>query len=264
LDVCGSPAWTQDGRRILFDAQPSNHLEKTRLKAIDPVGERWAIRDLGPGNCPTPSPDGDRVIFLQNPHQIPDAETGIWIMGSDGNDRRHLGGYGRPKWSADVHQFLVISFASPCEVTLIDDRPAKKSGIVKISGHQIYGIPSWAGEQTMVAVLGDGAGTAGDTIALVDLSNMYRPEVKQVLWKKGDGSGPSPGEVAWSHLDGQCIFVGSDPRGMALYAVDASMPGMPPRRLEREGLDKLVRDLAFSPDGRYLLFSSSRDLRPQT
>ena len=69
-------------------------------------------------------------------------------------------------------------------------------------------------------------------------------------------------EPVCSPATGQCVFVGSDPKGMALYTLDPGKPG-PPRRLEPEGHDKLIRDLAFSPDGRYLLFSSNRPDRPQ-
>jgi hypothetical protein len=34
----------------------------------------------------------------------------------------------------------------------------------------------------MLAVLGAENSNAGDTLALVDLSNMYGPALKQVLW----------------------------------------------------------------------------------
>ena len=231
LDDCGSPSWTQDGRRILFDAQPRNHLEKTRLKAIDLAGDRWAIRDLGPGNCPTPSPGGDRVIFLQNQDQVPGAETGVWIMGADGTDRNHLGGYGRPKWSADGHQFLVISFSDPCEVTLIDDRPAKKSGPVKVPGYKIYSIPSWADEQTIVAVVGDENSTSG---------RHHRPGGRVEPLPTFDQAGPLE-KREWARcrhrrtglLAGQRTvrLRRERPRGMALYILDPGKPG-PPRRLE--------------------------------
>ena len=36
LDQCGSPSWTRDGKRILFDAQPRNSLAETRLEADRP------------------------------------------------------------------------------------------------------------------------------------------------------------------------------------------------------------------------------------
>ena len=49
------------------------------------------MTDLGPGNCPTPSPTGDRIVFLLNPDQMQDAETGVWIMQRDGSDRRQAG-----------------------------------------------------------------------------------------------------------------------------------------------------------------------------
>ena len=96
----------------------------------------------------------------------------------------------------------------------------------------------------------------------MDLANLYQPSVKRVLWKKGDGLNVDLVEPVSSPATGQCVFVESNPEGMALYALDAGKPG-PPRRLEREGHDKLIRDLAFSPDGRYLLFSSNRADTPQ-
>jgi Tol biopolymer transport system component len=64
LSYCGSPSWSRDGRRIFFDASPGQDWRKTRLEAIDGAGPRARLTDLGPGNCPTPSPDGPEVAFL--------------------------------------------------------------------------------------------------------------------------------------------------------------------------------------------------------
>jgi Protein of unknown function (DUF1559)/WD40-like Beta Propeller Repeat len=261
LDQCGSPSWTRDGKQILFDAQPKEHLEKTRLKAIDLADGRWTIKDLGPGNCPSPSPAADRILFLRNPDQAPGDETGVWIMEADGSQRRRLGGYGRPRWSPDGHQFLIISFSNQPQVTLIDDRPVKKSGEIQIPGHRIFSIPSWAGAGTIVAVIGAEGAASGDTVALLDLADPERAAIKEVLWKKGSGLAVDPSEPIFAPATRRCVFVGSDTRGMALYTLDAGKPG-PPKRLEPEGHDKLILDLAFAPDGRYVLFASNRPDRP--
>ena len=53
LTQCGSPMWSNDGRRILYDATPGTQFSLTRLKAIDLVDGRLAVTDLGPGNCPS-------------------------------------------------------------------------------------------------------------------------------------------------------------------------------------------------------------------
>jgi Tol biopolymer transport system component len=261
LDQCGCPSWTQDGKRILFDAMPRDQIAKTRLKAIDLADGRWAIKDLGPGNCPTPSPTADRIIFLPNPDQMPNAETGVWIMQADGSQRRRLGGYGRPRWSPDGHQFLIISFSSPAQVTVIDDRPGKKSGEVHLAGQRVYSIPSWAGEGTIVAVIGAEGNEAGDTVALLNLADPEQTTTQEVLWKKGSGLAVNPSEPIYSPITRRCVFVGSDPKGMALYSAEQGKSG-PPRRIELEGYDNLIRDLAFSPDGRYILFASNRPDRP--
>jgi hypothetical protein len=44
---------------------------------------------------------------------------------------------------------------------------------------------------------------------------------------------------------------------LALYSFERGQTD-PPKRLEPEGFDTLMQDLALSPDGRYVLFSSNR------
>jgi len=126
---------------------------------------------------------------------------------------------------------------------------------VQIPGQRIFSVPSWAGDETIVAVLGTDGSTerSGDTLALVDLSNINQPRVKQVLWKKGARLNDDPLEPVYCRATEICAFVGSDAHGMALYALRAGKAG-PPNRIEPTGYDRTIRDLRFSPDGRYLLF----------
>src|SRR4051794_16889443 len=190
---CGSAAWSRDGKRIYFDAttgdsDPMRHL-RTRLKVLDLEGARPRVTDLGHGNCPTPSPAGDQVIFLMNPSNAAGAVPGLWIMNSDGTDRRRLDGDGRPVWSYDGHQFLVISFTEPREVTVIDDRPDRKSGFLRVPGRKFFSPPSWAGEGIVAAITGE---EAGDAVVLIDVSNPAEATVTETLWKRGQGLDVKP------------------------------------------------------------------------
>jgi hypothetical protein len=253
LSQCGSPAWSNDGK-IFFDATPGTQWNLTRLKVIDLVDGRLKVTDLGPGNCPSPSPSGDRVVFLLNPGALPDAEAGVWIMEGDGSERRKLGGYGRPLWSPGGHQFLIVSFSSPREVTVIDDRPGRKSGVLKIPENNIYTMPSWAGEGTIVAVIG---ADAPDTIALLDVSDPQDGKIKKVLWRKADDQDLKLNYPVYSPKTRRCMFVGGGDKGMDLYTIEPDKPG-PPTKLGPVGQDKHISGLVYSPDGRYLLFSSDR------
>src|SRR4051812_33072779 len=73
LTQCGSPAWSTDGK-IYFDATPGTQWSLTRLEVIELAEGRSRLTDLGSGNCPVPSPSGDRVMFLQNAGPVPDTE----------------------------------------------------------------------------------------------------------------------------------------------------------------------------------------------
>jgi Tol biopolymer transport system component len=246
LTHCGSPVWSHDGRRILFDATPGTEWSLTRLKSIDPGEGRPTVTDLGTGNCPTFSPADDRIFFLSN---AGGAQSGVWLMKADGSERSLLGDYGKPAWSPDGRQLMIVSFQSPRQVTLMDANP-DKSGALQLPDHQIYSDARWAGEGTIVAVIGL---TEGDTIALIDVRDPPHAKVKETLWRRANGPDVVPSYPIYSATTRRCIFVGGGAKGMALYSVEQGKAG-PAKPLGRERYDPFICDLAHSPDGRYILY----------
>jgi Tol biopolymer transport system component len=253
LYYCSSPSWSKEGRRLVFDASLGAIFNRTQIEMITTLGRK----DLGPGACPSLSPDGERIAFLLNPGAVAGAEAGVWVMRADGTDRRRLGGYGRPKWSPDGRKILVSDFSNPCRVSLLDESGALRP----IEGLSVDSVPDWAGKDTIVAAVNfDAVGDTADMIALVDISDPRRSRLKEALWRKGDGLDLSPSYPVYSPDARLCVFVGSGPQGMALYRLDRDSAG--PRRLEPGRSDRTIQDLALSPDGRYVLFTSDRAARP--
>jgi hypothetical protein len=248
LTYCGSPAWSHDGRRILYDATPGTQWDVTRLKSIELVEGRLSVTDLGTGNCPTFSLADDHIAFLSNFQGVP---TGIWLMNADGSGRRHLGDYGIPKWSPDGRHMMIITFGEPRQLTIMDADP-EKSGNVSLPDDQIYSIPSWAEDETIVAIIG---ATAGDQIALIDVRTPARARVKQVFWKRANDRDPKPTCPIYLTAARRCIFAGTDVTGDSLYSIQPG-EGVRPMRLGHQPPRQTIVDLALSPDGQYVLFSA--------
>ena len=247
LTQSGSPVWSHDGRRILYDATPGTQWSLTRLQSIDLREGQLTVTDLGAGNCPAFSPADDRVSFLSN---TDGAENGVWLMNADGSDRRLLGEYGKPFWSPDGRQLMIMAFTFPRRVTLMDANP-EKSGVLQIPNDQIHSDPNWAGKEMIVAVIGR---TEGDTIALIDVSDPRRAKVKEVLWRRANGPDVVPKYPIYSAATRRCIFVGVEAKGEAIYSVQQSKAG-PAKLLGPPGYEPKITGLAYSPDGRYFLYS---------
>ncbi len=249
---CGSPEWSHDGKRIIFDVMPANQVPLTHLKVIELAHGRLEINDLGFGNCPTFSPTDDRIAFLNNV-RAPGAQMGVWLMQADGSNRRMLGDYGRPLWSPDSRQFLIVNFNLPRQVTLMDVRP-ERSGPLQLDGPSLFPEPTWAGGERIIAAIG---GDTPDSIALIDVSDPSSARIKEVLWKKGKELDVAPSYPLYSAATRRCVFVGQNAQGMAFYSFPHGQPGSA-RRLEAGGYDGQIQDVGMSPDGRYVVFASDR------
>jgi Tol biopolymer transport system component len=249
---CGSPCWSGDGERILFDVSPGQRWAETHLHMLDGSGGDVGRTGFGPGNCPTVSPDGARIAYLLNASSDPADRPGIHVMKADGSDRRWLAGPdGIPKWSPDGRHLLIVSFSSPCRLTLLDVATGA-SRPMRLEGHKMYSVPNWAGDQTLVAVVSSGKEVA---IALVDVTEPREAKLKETLWTKGNGLDGDPAYPVYDPRTHQGFFVSREPKGQALYRFE---PTKAPEKLEPKRYDSKIASLALSPDGRYLLFCSER------
>ncbi len=256
VTYCGSSSWSNDGKRIVFDAMRPEVVHRAQMKSIELVRGEPKMTDLGVGNCPTFSPAGDRIAFLLIFGGVPGAEGGVWLLQAVGTKRVRLGSFGRPRWSPDGRQFMLIDFGIPAHVTLMDSS-GRTTVRLQIPEIQLYSPPSWVDDRTIVTVVGT---DFGDSIALVDVSNPAQGKVKEVLWKmnfKGAGPDIRPQHPVYVASSGRCVFIGGAYAGMALYSFQRGQAEQP-KRLEPEGFDSLMQDVALSPDGRYALFTGSR------
>jgi dipeptidyl aminopeptidase/acylaminoacyl peptidase len=257
----GIPRWSYDGNRIVFDTS-GDQRRSARLMAIEARDGRPTFTDLGAGNFPTISPDDKWIAFSIYPGAEPEAEAGVWLMHSDGSERRWIGGSGAPSWSPDGRQFLINSNSLPNESTVLNFE-TKDGGVVEVSGHQIFSWPSWAGPGTLVSALATNG--EANSIALLDVRKPAEAKIIEVLWKRGGDLDVAPRWPVYQPDKRRCVFVGEEPTMRTLYSVQ---PGesLRARRMEvvehqRPAQQHHIAGLSFSPDGRYLLFSANRPER---
>jgi Tol biopolymer transport system component len=134
------------------------------------------------------------------------------------------------------------------------DIESKAEQAVNLPGCKFISVPSWAGDGNTIISVVQAEGPL--SIALVDVSDPTGAKIKQTLWTRGEGTTVSPTCPVYSPKLKRCVFSGWEPNGMALYAFDVGRNQ--PRKLEKDSLDAYLAGLAMSPDGRHVLFVSSR------
>jgi Tol biopolymer transport system component len=264
LTWSGSPEWSHDGSRIVFDASPGNDFRQARLMSIEIRDAQPKLTDLGAGNCPTFSPDDKKIAFMLNPGAEAGAEAGVWVMEADGSQRRRADEFGNPSWSPDGRQLLINSFDDfPLSTVMNLEKLTTEK--LELPGYRIFSWPSWAGPGRLVSALSTGDKKDADTIALLDVSNPAEAKVIEVLWKRGDDLDVSPSWPVYWPESRRCYFSGVDGDRRTLYSIELS-ESRRAKPVEAKGLDEELGGLSsfpygpfsFSPDGRYLLFHTNR------
>ena len=94
-----------------------------------------------------------------------------------------------------------------------------------------------------MAVLGP---DEGRSIALIDLTDPAQARVKKTLRATDGKPSVTPAYPVFSAGARRCFFVNANPKGMSLYSVEPGEAARP-RRVERDGFDKFIAELASSP-----------------
>jgi Tol biopolymer transport system component len=250
------PDWSLDGTKIVFDASPGKDWTRSRMMVLEERESRPAFRDLGLGNSPKFSPDGQTIAFLLPPDTVANEAPGVYVMRVDGSDRRRIGLFGAPFWSRDGKKLLVNTFGEPTECN-VHDLATGKSTRVAVPGLKIFSWPRWAGNDRIVACIG--RGSEPDAIVLLDVSRPDRGRVVEMLWNRRNGPDVYARWPLFVVGTGDCYFVGVKETLRTLLMVSQKTGDIGHvHQIEGVGQRDELGGLGLSPDGKFLLFCANR------
>ena len=258
----GDPAWSPNGRKLVFververggaPCRPAGRChEEIYVINADGTGLRRLTRNAVFDGNPVWSPDGRRIAFVRDR----DRQTAnIFVMNADGSDQRRLTPNLRRRpwielaWSPDWKKIAFVASGGHRGAADIFVMNADGSGLRNATNTVTTSFDfAWSPDGRRIAYLEGSLGGAPLTVVNADGTG------KQQL------TGPlmvDLGSPSWSPDGRTLAFTG---RGGDNYVVHAEGSGL--RKLTAgPGWDVGAR---WSPDGRRILFLSSRDVHRET
>ncbi len=254
-----TPSWSPSGSLIAFDAHPE--LGRFQQSHVFVCAVQGMIEDLGCGNVPVWSPDEQQIAFMLNPGNPDGVEGGIWLMNSDGTDRRRFCGGWYPSWSPNGDSLCVQSLTDDPRCPRVYDLATGDSHRVLGDEWSVtYSGATWSPDGSRLMFIGVYQGQ--QHLATVDVSG--DEETVEILYTEQDSQRKLYGPPAWSPDGTEAIFSIQDsgPRqrqweNTLLYRISTTDPDEPVL-FERAITGVINRGMAWSPDGSRLVFSSER------
>lgn len=259
----GDPAWAPDGTKLVFVARverggaacrPAGRChEEIYVINADGTGLRRLTRNAVFDGNPVWSPDGRRIAFVRDR----DRQTvNIYVMNADGSDQRRLTPNLRRRpwielaWSPDWKKIAFVASGGHRGAADIFVMNADGSGLRNVTNTVTTSFDfAWSPDGRRIAYLEGSPGGAPLTVVNADGTGKQRLTGPLMV---DLGSPPS-----WSPDGRTLAFTG---RGGDIYVVHADGSGL--RKLTAgPGWDVGAR---WSPDGRRILFASSRDVHRET
>jgi len=244
----GSPTYSPDGTKVAIDASlevyggPASHIFVTTVKSPVEMAE-----DLGVGNCPAWSPDGQKIVFQLMAGNPLRAKVGVWTMNSDGTDRKWLCEGERGRWSPDGTRVAVQSkHEGPESLYIVTPRFRKR--ILYEDYDRVIGT-SWSPDSSQLAFIG----IRNDLAELAVVGAKGEKESFSVRWRGKIGWQPS-----WSPDGKQILFWVNDGTGATHLNLIDSTGNAGPKEIAGQRGTFRNSDATWSPDGTRIIFASDR------
>ncbi|HEX2111694.1 MAG TPA: DPP IV N-terminal domain-containing protein [Gaiellaceae bacterium] len=210
-----SPAWSPDGRRIVFRSTRDGNDEIYVMRA-DGTNQHRLTRNPDEDRSPAWSPDGSRIVWAS----VRDFNLDLWSMDADGSNERRLtegGGNEYPSWSPDGRRIVFQSFRDGAdgEIYVMDAAGENERRLTRNPAPDSF--PAWSPDGRWILFASTRFGSS-------DLFLM-RPDGSGVRRLTADAANEA--FPAWSP-DGKRIAFASD-RGVTREERQALPGDVPPR-----------------------------------
>jgi Tol biopolymer transport system component/Ca2+-binding EF-hand superfamily protein len=260
----GSPDLSTDGKILAFDATPAvgveNAFHLSHIITMPLEGpNKGQMTDLGFGNCPDWSHDGQRLTFFTNAGNPAKDPHGSWVANADGSNRKLIApNMWNPRFSPDDKLILCADRFRGAKQLFLYDVETKDVQQV-LATRTVLGVPEFEpnGVRIALTVLEDGQ----RKLCLIDLTKPAQEPVElfqlgpitDTLTTFTDSSRPQ-----WSADGKELIFTArTEKAGIHRIMIDSKDPpfsfGPPTMPTDACGVP--------TPDHKKIIFTSSRPLK---
>ncbi|MGD9720173.1 MAG: hypothetical protein AB7O59_07930 [Pirellulales bacterium] len=229
-----SPRWSHDGKRLAFDARLGADGERACfVVGMDGAG----LREVAKGRFADWSPDENQIAF-----QVDGAagSADLYVQNLDGQGRVKIAAGHGPRWSSDGSALL---YATGTMLRAIDLISSEEKDLLPAPHGVLPGF-AWSPDGNQIAVVVGSPDDGVRHLLLVDPSDPKK-DLGQRLKNKMEGS------VSYSPDGKQLVFSETG----ELYTLDVAGADPPEKIAGQEGKNWHP---AFSPDGQWIAFASSR------